>query len=119
MGHYRGSEGNPNTFEPSLKYAITYYIKLLFTMNNITKQHVCITFGFKNEKYTMETFILIKLAFESNALTHCVTFKWFKCFKEDRIFIEDDQRLGRPLKLVTGDNCSLLLFEKKLETIYD
>jgi len=48
------------------------------------------------------------LALSDILLNRCVTFNWFKRFKEGRISIEYDHRLGHPLILKTNDNITLV-----------
>lgn len=47
-------------------------------MDNNTERRVCIKFYLKLGKNTTKTFGLIKLAFEDNSLSRCVTFDWYK-----------------------------------------
>ncbi|XP_015367479.1 PREDICTED: putative uncharacterized protein FLJ37770, partial [Diuraphis noxia] len=77
-------------------------------MDNISEQRACIKFCFKIGKNATESFELIKLAFGDIALSRCVTFDWFKRFKEGRISIEDDHRPGRPSTSKTNDIISLV-----------
>jgi len=77
-------------------------------MDNITEQSSCIKFCFKISKNDTETFELIKLAFRDISLSRCVTFDWFKRFKEGRISIEDDHRPGRPSTSKTNDTITLV-----------
>ncbi|XP_026807898.1 protein GVQW3-like [Rhopalosiphum maidis] len=56
----------------------------------------------------METFKLIKLAFGDVSLSRCVTFDWFKRFKEGRMSIEDDHRPGHPSSSKTNDTIDLV-----------
>ncbi|XP_060846008.1 protein GVQW3-like [Rhopalosiphum padi] len=77
-------------------------------MDNISEQRACIKFCFKIGKNAKECFELIKLAFGDIALSRCVTFDWFKRFKEGRISIEDDHRPGRPSTSKTNDIISLV-----------
>ncbi|KAL4113550.1 hypothetical protein QTP88_017159 [Uroleucon formosanum] len=77
-------------------------------MDNISEQRACIKFYFKIGKNATETFELIKLAFGDLVLSRCVTFDWFKRFKEGRIFIEDDHRPGRPSTSKTNDTITLV-----------
>jgi len=77
-------------------------------MDNISEQRACIKFCFKIGKTATETFELIKLAFGDVALSRCVTFDWFKRFKEGRISIEDDHRPGRPSTSKTNDTITLV-----------
>ena len=77
-------------------------------MDNITEQRACIKFCFKIGKNATETFELIKWAFGDVSLSRCVTFDWFKRFKEGRISIEGDHRLGRPLSSKTNDTITLV-----------
>jgi len=51
---------------------------------------------------------LIKLAFGNVVLSRCVTFDWFKRFKEGRISIEDDHRPGRPSTSKINDTITLV-----------
>lgn len=57
-------------------------------MDNTKEQCACIKFCLKTRKIPTETFELIILAFN-----------WFKCFKENRISIENDHGCGCPLLL--------------------
>ncbi|KAL4148085.1 hypothetical protein QTP88_002389 [Uroleucon formosanum] len=77
-------------------------------MDNISKQRTCIKFCLKIGKNATETFELIKLAFGDLALSRCVTFDWFKCFKEGRISIEDNHRPGHPSTSKTNDTITLI-----------
>jgi len=77
-------------------------------MDNITEQRACIKFCFKIGKNATETFELIKLAFGDVSFSRCVTFDWFKRFKEGRISIEDDHRPGRPSTSITNGTITLV-----------
>ncbi|XP_025405831.1 protein GVQW3-like [Sipha flava] len=77
-------------------------------MDNISEQRACIKFCFKIGKNATETFELIKLAFGDITLSRCVTFDWFKRFKEGRISIEDDHCPGRPSTSKTIDTINLV-----------
>ncbi|KAE9523287.1 hypothetical protein AGLY_016235, partial [Aphis glycines] len=86
----------------------SFCIKSRFYDGKYTEQRACIKFCFKIGKNATETFKLIKLAFRDVSLSHCVTFDWFKRFKEGRISNEDDHRPGRPSLSKTNDTIDLV-----------
>jgi hypothetical protein len=58
--------------------------------------------------------LLIKLAFGDVALSRCVTFDWFKRFKDGCISIKDDHHPGRPSTSKT--NITITLVQDKIRS---
>ena len=47
---------------------------------------------------------MLNEAFGDNAVGQMQTYKWFKCFKNGRMSVEDEERSGRPSTGTTTEN---------------
>jgi hypothetical protein len=50
----------------------------------------------------------LQQAFGDDAMSRAQTVRWHKMFSEGRIFVEDEQRSGRPSATRTGDSTALV-----------
>jgi hypothetical protein len=60
-------------------------------MESVGKQGICVKFCFKAETHNM-----LRETYGDDALSQTTTYKWFKCFKNGRTSMDDDERSGRP-----------------------
>ena len=61
-------------------------------MTDVKEQQICIKFFFKLSKTASETRRMLKEAFGNNALSQMQTYKWFKCFKNGWMSVDDEER---------------------------
>ena len=64
-------------------------------MNNLKEQRSAVKFCVKLGKSTTETFAMLNTAYGDVAMKRATCFRWHKRFKNDRLFVEDDERSGR------------------------
>jgi hypothetical protein len=65
---------------------------------------------------------MLKETFGDNALGLTQTYEWFKCFKNGRMSVDDDERSGRPSTGSTTENVAEVLeaiLEDRRRTIHD
>jgi len=72
------------------------YVITIFTMCESTEQRICIKFCFKIGKTATETYQLLQQAYGEDAMGRTQVFDWVSRFKEGRIFVQSNPRLGRP-----------------------
>jgi len=84
-------------------------------MDNITEERACIKRCFKIGKNATDSFESIRLAFGHISLNRCVTFDWFKRFKEGRKMVTIVLDVHQHQKQMTP----LPLFGIKLDTTDD
>jgi hypothetical protein len=60
-------------------------------MTDVKEQQSCIKFCFKLSKMALETQRMLKEAFGDNVLGQTQTYKWFKCFKNGWISVDDEE----------------------------
>ena len=65
-------------------------------MNNLKEQRFAVKFCVKLGKSTTETFAMLNTAYGDVAMKQATCFRWHKRFKNGRLFVEDDERSGRP-----------------------
>ena len=65
-------------------------------MNNLKEQRFAVKFCVKLGKSTTETFAMLNTAYGDVATKRATCFRWHKRFKNGRLFVEDDERSGRP-----------------------
>jgi hypothetical protein len=73
-------------------------------MTDFKEQRICIKFGFSLKKTAAETHQMLQEAFGDNAMSQSKTFLWFRCFKDGRMSVVDDERSGRPSTSTTPEN---------------
>ena len=71
-------------------------------MNNLKEQRFAVKFCVKLEKSTTEMFAMLNTAYGDVAMKQATCFRWQKCSKNGRLFVEDDERSGLlPNQLMT------------------
>ena len=65
-------------------------------MSNLKEQRFAVKFCVKLGKSTTETFAMLNTAYSDVAMKRATCFRWHKCFKNGRLFVEDDEHSGRP-----------------------
>jgi len=73
-------------------------------MSVFHEQQIYMKFCVKIGKYVTETFEMLKITFEEEAMCRTQTYEWWKCFKEGRTSDDDDPRSGRPSMSKTDDS---------------
>jgi hypothetical protein len=61
-------------------------------MSAFHEHRICVKFCVKTGKSVTETFEMLKIAFEEEAMCRTQTYKWWKRFKEGQTWIDDDPR---------------------------
>jgi hypothetical protein len=61
-------------------------------ITDVKEQGICIKFCFKLGKTALETHRMLKETFGDNVLNQMQTNKWFKCFKNEWMSVDDDVR---------------------------
>ena len=65
-------------------------------MNNLKEQRYAVKFCVKLGKSTTETFAVLNTVYGDVAMKRATCFRWHRHFKNGRLFVEDDERSGRP-----------------------
>jgi hypothetical protein len=63
-------------------------------MQLVKEQIICIKICFKVGKIAAETHSMLCEAYGNDALCQTTTYKWFKCFKNGRISVDDNELSG-------------------------
>ena len=79
-------------------------------MTYVKEQRICIKFCFKLGKTASEIHRMLKEAFGDNALGQMQTYEWFKCFKNRRMSVNDEEHSGRPSTRTTTENVAKVWF---------
>jgi hypothetical protein len=67
---------------------------IIFT-TDMMEQRICNKFCFNLKQTAAETHRMLQEAFGDNAMSQSKTFLWYKCFKDGRTSVDDDERSGR------------------------
>ena len=80
--------------------------RIFFTtdMTDSKEQRICIKFCFSLKKIAAETHRMLQQAFRDNAMSQSNAFLWYKCFKDGRTFVDNDEHSGRPTTSTTPEN---------------
>ena len=83
-------------------------IRRFFTtdVTDFKNQRICIKFNLK--KTAAETHRMLQEIFGDNAVSQSKTFLWYKCFKDGRKSVDDDESSGRPSASTTPENIANL-----------
>jgi len=71
-----------------------------------TKEHIRFSIAFHLKKNATEAVAIICAAYGENAVSH--TCKWYKKFRQEDFYLEDEPRAGRPQKIGTNKLQALL-----------
>jgi len=74
------------------------------TMKELEEQRVCVKFCCKLGKNFTETFQLLKQAYGEECMRRTQCYDLFKRFKEGRMSVGEDPRLGRPSTSTDDDH---------------
>ena len=90
-------------------------------MTDFKEQRICIKFCFNLEKTAAKTHRMLQEAFGDHAMSQSKTL-WYKCFKDGRTSVDDDEHSGRPLISTTPGNIAKVreaILADRRQTIHD
>jgi hypothetical protein len=73
-----------------------YCCLVALSFESIKEQRICVKSCFKVRKTAAETHSMLREAYDNDALSHTMTYKWFKHFKNERTSADDNQLSGQP-----------------------
>jgi hypothetical protein len=63
-------------------------------MELVKEQRICVKICFQVRKTAAEIHSMLHEAYGNDALCQMATYKWYKCFKNGRILVDDDEVFG-------------------------
>jgi hypothetical protein len=65
-------------------------------MESIKEQRIYVKSCFKVRKTAAETHSMLHEAYDNDALSHTMAYEWFRCFKNERTLMDDNEWSGQP-----------------------